>query len=440
MASLEDLLEAFYTTDLADILDDAEEESIPPLKKGRLKRVAALVLEGVVDFDTEIIAGGGVDRDLLANMCAKLGLDRAGTKDDLKRRLGAWYAERYGDKKPTSGSSAAPAIERVRSQQQPVARNLAAMPAAEREFLRVAPSEARASLLGAIGLGDVERVGRSIAGALMRGPTVVQVSAAEVESFQFDEGVARVGDIYVRHPIDTERYIRAEDATERLAREKLHATIEIAGLLGATRVELIQDESAGTSVNVGADIAVLGREIGFDVATSGQGRSASALVVTWPESRRSPGGIPPSKQPYLRAMPELGSLERMVNAGRTPDQVHYDVRVDFNESQEIAARIKKIPNIGSLSGKLGQQSFASTRWTLRIWFTPNAAPAVRPTVAPAATYAPSAASGPHLPDSSPPPPPHATPGPPCVTCHSALVWSAQYQRWFCHHCQQYAAT
>lgn len=362
------------------------------------------------------------------NQCARCGfsLERARV-EHVKAALERFQASGANTRSNTTGPSAT--SEHGRSA-------VSTLAAAEREFLEITSSARGDGFFAKIGLPGVGRAADAISGAAgaltasAEAPAVLQVRAAEVENvFTFDEGLPAVGSIYVRHPIDPRRYIHAEHATERIAREKLLAIIEIAGLLGASRVELHLDESSASHRVLDADIAVLGRELGLNLTSLEQGRTSSAWQVNWPRTHRAPSSIPASHEPYLRAMPALGMLARLIHAGRTPENFHEDVEVEFSESQKIAGKLKKIPKLGNLAAQLERQSLASTRWKLRIWF-----PEPTPTAAhPGAVH-------PGAPQVAPPPPPYAMPGAPCPTCHAALIWVAQYQRWYCAHCQRYAAS
>jgi hypothetical protein len=196
--------------------------------------------------------------------------------------------------------------------------------------------------------------------------------------------------------------------------------------LGATRVEVVSVKSRGRTTENKAEIDVLGKAVGLEVAMGGTNASSDRIGVEWETSEVRP--IPQHYLPYLETMPDLRAVADMVQAGRTPSNMQRQVRLDFRESQEIKTKVSKLASVGSGSLGTAYDEYETSEWVFGIWFSrarATPAPGV-PTYAPTSTGSEGTAQ------------PTPMPGPPCPTCHSALVWNAQYQRWFCSSCQRYA--
>lgn len=349
---LDAILNIFDSLDLAEMLKDAELPS-SGTKPERVARVRSALLAGKMDL-TECVTGPCY-KESLQEMCRAVGVNSNGRVEEIKLRMNAWFDEIQ--------RSRAGAIERTA--RQPVAitpeLQIDKLAAAERDVILVSSkqddSESVVGLFRSVWRGAGRLLGTEGTGA-------VRVSPGEAERlFQFDPGHPIDGHAYIRNPHLDKHYLAPAQAADRIVQERMNAFRAVCAALGARRVEILSVVSQGADKE--ADLSAAAMQMNLAGHVTRNGEIVRRVCMEWPTAGR-PSPIPERFRPMLNANPDLRALEEMAHAGRLP--IFYDVHVEIRDSEEIAAKLMRIPWLSGAAIGGEMKTVSSSNWTFRVGF------------------------------------------------------------------------
>lgn len=189
--------------------------------------------------------------------------------------------------------------------------------------------------------------------------------------FQFDFGHPHDGTAYALHPCDSNRYLLPSAASERFAQEKMSAFQQIAGALGARRVELLSGDVSGKSAALRGAIPLpkVAAQLGLSADFDDGSKLERQVYAEFGKPTQAPY-VPSSLERWVDEDP---SLRALVNTRLQANVERARASLVFQDTFNLGAGLSAMVEQWKLEIGGQYRQFHESTWSFDIQFWPKAA-------------------------------------------------------------------